>query len=63
MYSFVRKSVLLSFRAYLSVHTSARLFVCLRLPVSSSVNSSTSPSYYPFLGLFVLMNVRSTSRP
>ena len=32
-YSFFRLSVLLSFRAYLSVHTSARLFVCPRLPV------------------------------
>ena len=29
VYPFVRQSVLLSFRAHLSVHTSARLFVCV----------------------------------
>lgn len=38
------------------------MFFCcnfFRSYFSSSVNSSTSPSFYPFLGLFVLMAVRS----
>ena len=63
---FILLPVFLSVCVCLFFYNLCPYFLCLfcfcnffRSYFSSSVNSSTSPSFYPFLGLFVLMAVRS----